>query len=333
MICELFGMDVSNASLYDAGTALAEAVILSRAYTKRSDILWSDSVNPDYRRVAKTLSSPLGLTYRTLSTKSSTFSSSELAAAMTDQTAAVIFQYPNFFGLIEDLREAIALVQSKGALAIVIADPMAMGLLEAPGKWGADIVIGEGQSLGNYQSYGGPFLGLFTAKQEYVRLIPGRIVGVTKDVDGRRGFVLTLQTREQHIRRDKATSNVCTNEGLIATRATFYLSVVGPKGLRELGEACMRRVAYLRGKLLKIEGIRAADEGPHFKEFVLNVHGGAEEFFQYMSHKNILAGVPLSRLGVDRPDDLLVAVTENRTQEEMDQYVQAAMAYRIGGAA
>lgn len=209
-----------------------------------------------------------------------------------------------------------------GALAIVIADPMAMGVLEAPGAMGADIVIGEGQSLGNFQSYGGPYLGLFATRGELVRRMPGRIAGVTKDVDGRRGFVLTLQTREQHIRREKATSNICTNEGLIAARATFFMAMLGPRGLLDVGEACLQRCAYLREKLSAISGVRLSHSGPHFKEFSFSVGANVDGYMEFMTKRGILAGVPLKWFdAAELSDSILTAVTECRTKTELDHFV------------
>jgi len=202
-----------------------------------------------------------------------------------------------------------------------------MGVLEAPGTFDADIVVGEGQGLGNSQSYGGPYLGLFAAKQKFARMMPGRIVGVTKDENGLRGYVLTLQTREQHIRRDKATSNICTNEGLCATRATFYMSLIGPSGLQDIGTACMRRTAYLRDQLAGMEGFSCPQTGPHFKEFLLQVPGSAETFFEFMTERDVLPGVPLSQIGLDDTSAILVAVTENRTQSEIDLYLSHAKTY------
>ena len=204
---------------------------------------------------------------------------------------------------------------------------MAMGVLEAPGAFDADIVVGEGQGLGNPQSYGGPYLGLFAAKQKFARMMPGRIVGVTKDVDGKRGFVLTLQTREQHIRRDKATSNICTNEGLCATRATFFMSMIGPNGLKDIGNACMSRTAYLRNELDKLNGFSCPQEGPHFKEFLLRVPRNAEMFFDYLAERNVLPGLPLTQMGLDDPQSLLVAVTENRTESDIELYLSHAKSY------
>jgi glycine dehydrogenase subunit 1 len=327
MICELFGMEAANASLYDAGTALAEAVMLAARSTKRKTVIVPDNIHPSYRRVTQTLTRCLDINIKSAPVTNGKLDIASVENELSDQTAAIVLQYPNFYGVIEDIEPFIKLAHSNNSLVIVIADPLAMGVLEAPGTFDADIVIGEGQSLGNPQSYGGPYLGLFAVKQKFARLMPGRIVGVTKDVDGRRGFVLTLQTREQHIRRDKATSNICTNEGLCATRATFFMSMIGPQGLRAIGEACMNRASYLREELSKLDGFAIPHDGPHFKEFLLNVPGNAADFFEYMAERNILPGVPLSQVGLDNSSGLLVAVTENRSQSEIDDYLTYAKAY------
>jgi glycine dehydrogenase subunit 1 len=331
MICELFAMPASNASVYDGGTSLAEAVLLARVYTKRNKVLWPKSVHPHYRKVAKTISTPQGMKFEELPVVDGKTAVKDLEAALTEEVAAVVFQYPNFFGVVEEIEPLIKAVHAKGALAIIVADPIAMGVLEAPGNFGADIVIGEGQSLGNPQSFGGPYLGLFSVQDKLVRNVPGRIVGVTKDVDGNRGFVLTLQTREQHIRRDKATSNICTNEGLCAARATMYMALIGPKGLKEIGEACMARSTYLKSELKKINGIDLPMSGPNFKEFVIRIPGDTGEFLKFMTEKcNILAGVPLKRFGMGMDDCLLVATTEIRTQEELDGYIAGVKQYMAG---
>ncbi|MCC6475454.1 aminomethyl-transferring glycine dehydrogenase subunit GcvPA, partial [bacterium] len=324
MICELYGMPCANASLYDGGSALAEAVMLSRGHTKKRRIVWSDAVNPNYRRVTETITSALGVSFVTGRTSGGKQTANDLAMLIDEQTAAIVLQYPNFYGVVDDLRPIIAKAHANGALVIVVADPIAMGLLTPPGEMGADVVVGEGQSLGNYMSFGGPYLGLFATTDELVRLMPGRVVGMTKDVDGRRGYVLTLQTREQHIRRDKATSNICTNQGLIATRATLYLSMLGPTGLRELGLSCSRRCHYLMDELAKIPGYQQPHKGPHFREFLLTVPISAEKFCEFMTANGVLAGVPLSRLGLSDDRSVLVALTENRTVEEMDNFVTLA---------
>lgn len=330
MICELFAMDAANASVYDAGSALAEAIMLCAGQTKRTKVLWSNSVHPHYCAVAKTVAHPSGLIFGSLPLRNGTVDPFKLKSSLSSDVAAVVLQYPNFFGIVENLETAIAAAHEAGALVIVVADPLAMGVLTPPGEWGADVVIGEGQALGNPQSYGGPYLGLFSVKEKLVRRMPGRIVGITRDVDGRRGFVLTLQTREQHIRRDKATSNICTNEGLCAARATFYLSLLGPKGLREVGESCMSSCAYLRRKLTEIPGVNIPFSGSHFKEFVISIAGDIPRFLEFMAKRKILAGIPLKRFSIGMDDSLLLAVTEKRTREQLDDYVSAVREF-LGG--
>ncbi|MBU0508510.1 aminomethyl-transferring glycine dehydrogenase subunit GcvPA [bacterium] len=330
MICELFRMNAANASLYDGGTALAEAVMLAQSHTRRSRVLWFDSVHPHYRKVTRTLGDPLGIRFDTMPLTDGRVKDAALDSTLDVETAAVVFQYPNFFGLIEHLEPLIERVHAAGALAIVVADPLAMGVLEPPGNWDADIVVGEGQALGNPQSYGGPYLGLFAVSEKLVRRAPGRIAGITRDVDGRRGYVLTLQTREQHIRRDKATSNICTNEGLCATRATIFLSLVGPQGLREIGETCMKNCNYLRNKLSEIPGVQLLFDGLHFKEFVFRLKGDVPAFLEFMAKRDILPGIPLKRFNMGLDDALLVALTERRTADEMDRYADAVRAFLKG---
>ncbi|MBI5059185.1 aminomethyl-transferring glycine dehydrogenase subunit GcvPA [candidate division KSB1 bacterium] len=331
MICELYGMEAANASMYDGGTALAEAIMLAAAQTRRTNILCPPNVHPLYLRVARTLVEPQGITLQPVPLRDGGIDRAALESLLNGGIAAVVVQYPNFFGIVEDISPFITAAQANGALAIVVADPLAMGVLEPPGSFGADIVVGEGQSLGNLQSYGGPYLGLFACKANLIRRMPGRIVGVTRDVDGRRGFVLTLQTREQHIRRDKATSNICTNEGLCATRATFYMSMLGPRGLASVGEACLHRCAYLRQQLTGIPGVHLAFGGPHFKEFAIRLDKSVEGFLHYMAERKVLAGVPLKWFGLRMDDSLLVAVTETKSLEDLDGFAAGVKQYLEGG--
>ena len=330
MICELFAMDAANASMYDGGTALAEAVLLAFGHTRRNRVLWPANVHPHYRKVTQTLGHASGIRFETLAMTGGRVAPDSLKSSLGPDVAAVVFQYPSFFGTVENLESHVKAVHDAGALGIIVADPMAMGVLEAPGNWGADVVVGEGQCLGNYQSYGGPYVGLFAAKENLMRKMPGRIVGVTKDVEGRRGFVLTLQTREQHIRRDKATSNICTNEGLIAARATFFMSLVGPSGLNGIGEACMSLSAYLRDRLHGIKGVTLPFDGPHFKEFVMSLDADVPAFLEFMASRRILAGIPLKRFNVGMDNSVLVAVTESRTKAELDDYAAAVREF-MGG--
>ncbi|MBU1936086.1 aminomethyl-transferring glycine dehydrogenase subunit GcvPA [bacterium] len=323
MICELFGMDAANASLYDGASALAEAVLLAGSHTRRSKILWPISVHPHYRQVAEAIGKCMGIKTDILATSDGTLGERDLAGKLDSETAAVVFQYPNFFGIIEELESLIEATHKQGALAIVVADPIAMGVLESPGALGADIVVGEGQGLGISPAYGGPGLGLFAAKAPFTRKIPGRIAGVTKDRKGKRGFTLTLQTREQHIRREKATSNICTNQALCAAMATIHLSLIGPNGLREIADTCMAKAHYLASELAKIPGVKIAFASPFFKEFAVRFPLPPAQVVEQLLKKNIFAGVPLAHFRIDMDDLLLVAVTEQRTKEEMDAYVAA----------
>ena len=323
MICELFGMDAANASIYDGATALAEAVLLAGSHTRRKKILWPETVHPHYRQVTETIGNAVGIQTEIVPSPNGVVAVAELRGSLDDETAAVVLQYPNFLGIIEEIKLLIEATHEHGAMAIVVADPIAMGVLEPPGAMGADMVVGEGQALGIDPSYGGPGLGLFAAKSELVRKIPGRIAGVAKDRQGKRGFTLTLQTREQHIRRDRATSNICTNQGLCATLATIYLALVGPEGLREIAQTCMAKAHYLAEQLSKISGVKLASDKSFFKEFAVKFSVSPSQVVDHLLSKGIFAGIPLQHFRMGMDDFLLVAVTEQRTKEEMDTYVAA----------
>ena len=323
MICELFGMDAANASLYDGASALAEAVLLAGSHTRRPKILWPISVHPHYRQVTEAIGKPMGIETDILAIKDGKLDERDLVDKLDSETAAVVFQYPNFFGIIEELKPLIEATHQQGTLAIVVVDPVAMGVLESPGALGADIVVGEGQGLGIDAAYGGPGLGLFAAKSPFTRKIPGRIAGVTKDRHGKRGFTLTLQTREQHIRREKATSNICTNQALCAAMATIHLSLIGANGLREIAETCLAKAHYLARELANIPGVEIAFTSPFFKEFAVRFPLPPAQIVEQLLKKNIFAGVPLAHFRMDMDDLLLVAVTEQRTKDEMDAYVAA----------
>jgi glycine dehydrogenase subunit 1 len=331
-ICELTGMEVANASMYDAGTALAEASFLAGAQSRRGRIVVSDGVHPEYREVLATESAAYGPRPVAVGLAPGARTDGEaLRAAIDADTAAVVVQQPNFFGALEDVGEAARLAHEAGALLVVVADPVALGLLEAPGALGADIVVGEAQSFGNPMTYGGPGLGFMAVSAKLMRRLPGRLVGETRDVDGRRGFVLTLQTREQHIRREKATSNICSNHALNALAALVHLAWLGKHGLPELAETCLRRAAYLRERLLELPGVTAYTEGPVIREFALRLPLPAKELVDALVPKGFLAGVPLgwaagfmSGAAAGALDDvLLLAVTEKRTRAEIDAFVDA----------
>jgi len=323
MMAELTGMDVANASIYDGASALAEAALMAHAVTGRREIALSRGVHPLYRRVVETYGEGPDLRLRDVPLGDGVTDLDALRKAVGDATAAVVVQYPNFFGCLEDVRAAGEIAHAAGALLVVVADPVNLGLLTPPGALGADIVVGEGQGLGVPMSFGGPNLGVFAAKRELVRRMPGRLVGATVDRDGGRGFVLTLQTREQHIRREKATSNICTNVALCALMATIYVSILGKHGLRRVGELSTAKAHYAAAELAKVPGVRLRFGAPFFKEFALELPKAPERVVKRLLRDRILAGVPLKSFDRTMKQSLLVAVTEKRTREEIDAFAVA----------
>jgi len=324
MIAELTGMDVSNASIYDGASSLAEAVLMAHAATDgREQLVISRGVNPLYRQVVASYAEGPRLRIKEVPLGDGATDLAQLKKAVSDKTAAVVLQSPNFFGCLEDVQAAAEIAHAAKALCVVAVDPVALGLLAPPGALGADIVVGEGQGLGVPLSYGGPYLGFFATKTDLIRRMPGRLVGVTVDRDGKRGFVLTLQTREQHIRREKATSNICTNVALCALMATIHLALLGKQGLRKVGELALAKAHYAAASLSKIRGVRLRFAAPFFKEFVLQLPKSPERVVNRLVKERILAGVPLKPFDRSLKDCLLVAVTEKRTRQEIDAYVQA----------
>lgn len=323
MVCELTGMEVANASMYDAATALAESALMACQITGRPRVVVLQSIHPHYRQVLKTYLWTNSRELVEVPCPDGVPKLEALRQAVDEQTACVLVQYPNFFGLIEPLAPIVDLAHGVGALAIVCADPIALGVLKPPGEYGVDIVVGEGQSLGNWMGFGGPFLGLFACKQTYVRRIPGRIVGQTTDSEGRRGYVMTLRTREQDIRREKATSNICTNEALCALASTIFMSALGKQGFRALAETCTQKAHYAAERLTRLPGVSLRFPSvPFFKEFVLNLPLPAQVVCERLLTERIIAGLPLSSYFADMENALLVCVTETRTREEIDRFVQ-----------
>ncbi len=328
LVCRLTGMDVSNASMYEAGTAVSEAAFMAMRVTGRHDkVVVLGSVHPEYREVLRSYLSNLKCELVVLPTPEGTADLADVKKALDDKTACLIFQHPNFFGCLEEPEELARQARSVGALSIVAFDPISLGLLRRPGDYGADVAVAEGQSLGIPMQYGGPFLGIFTCRDEFVRKMPGRLVGRTTDRLGRPCYVLTLQAREQHIRREKATSNICTNQGLLALRATAYLSLVGPQGLKEAAELCCRKAHYAAERLTSIPGVKLAFERPFFKEFTLRCTGDAEAILSKARQAGFDLGPSLSRFGTatgsSLKDAVLVAVTEKRTKHEIDELAAA----------
>ena len=316
LLCRLTGMDVANASLYDGASACVEAVNLACAATGRQRVFVSRGVNPNWRAVMRTYAAGTGHDLREIDLAGGT-----TAWPDSGEPAAVLVQHPNYLGCIEDLAAARMLADSTGALLLVALDPVAAGLLRSPGEYGADVVVGEGQPFGTPLSFGGPYLGLFACKKEHVRRLPGRLVGETVDADGRRAYVTTLRTREQDIRREKASSNVCTNQTLIAVACAVQLAWLGTSGLRELALRCTRGTRYTRDALLAIDGVRPLSDAPVLREFAVTTPVSGETVVERMAEEGFLAGIPLAREYGD--GGLLVSVTERRTRDEIDAYAAA----------
>ena len=325
MICELTGMDVANASMYDGASATAEAAMMALRITKRKEVVVSRALHPNYRTVLKTYLQGIGISIKEISIKNGVTDVDALS--ISNNTAAVIIQQPNFFGCIEELSVISAITKKFGGLFIVSVDPISMGILKSPGELGADIVVGEGQSLGNSLSFGGPYLGFFAARKEYVRQMPGRLVGATVDDKGKKGYCLTLQTREQHIRRERATSNICTNQALCALAATVYLSVIGKEGLKKVSELCLQKAHYAQREIAKIEGFSSPFNTPFFKEFVIKTPVSAEKILKGLLKEKIIGGLELGNYYPELKDHLLICVTEKRTREEIKRLAELLKQY------
>jgi glycine cleavage system P protein (glycine dehydrogenase) subunit 1 len=315
VICELTGMDVSNASGYDGTTVAADACFVAKHATGRAKVVVTEATNPQVRQVVKTYAPGFGLEIIEVPHSGGATDPDTLAAASQD-AAAVIFQQPNFFGVLEPAPDLAAAANDAGALAIAHVDPMSLGVLEAPGNYGCALAIGEGQGTGNYPSFGGPHYGFLAARHELIRRMPGRIIGETIDLDSERGYVLTLQTREQHIRREKATSNITTNQTLLALQGLVTLSWLGPQGVREVGETCMGLAAYARDRL-ELELL--FPERTTFKEFAVRVGRSAREVIRDARERGVHPGYALGSDYAGMDDALLVCVTEKRTPTDIDR--------------
>jgi glycine dehydrogenase subunit 1 len=323
-ICRLTGMDVSNASLYDGGTALFEAMMMAIRITGRRQAVISGAVSPIFRKMIQCYSMNLDVELIEVPEGEGTTSNiKRLVEAVGDKTACVIAQYPNFFGELEDWSEATAAIQHKKALSICSCYPVALALASTPGEMGFDIVTGEGQSLGIPLSFGGPYLGYMAVREKLMRKMPGRIVGRTVDGQGRAGFVLTLQTREQHIRREHAMSNICSNESLCALSALAYLVCVGKSGFEQVARLCAAKAVFARDELLKIKGVEPVGSGAFFNEFVVKLPCDASEVVGRLIDRGFAAGFPLGRYYSDRKNELLVAVTEKRSREQIKALANA----------
>ncbi|MBO8156119.1 MAG: aminomethyl-transferring glycine dehydrogenase subunit GcvPA [Bacillaceae bacterium] len=322
MICELTGMEVANSSMYDGGTALAEAVNLSAGQTRKKKVIVSKTTHPESLEVIKTYAKGPGIEIVEVGHKNGVTDLDALNEALDEDTAAVVIQYPNFFGQIEPLKEVQNLVANyKKTMFIVSSNPLALGYLTPPGEFGADIVVGDTQVFGIPAQYGGPHCGYFATTKKLMRKVPGRLVGQTTDEDGRRGFVLTLQAREQHIRRDKATSNICSNQALNALASSVAMSALGKKGLKEMAVMNMQKARYAKSKFEEA-GFTIAYSGPFFNEFVVQLNQPVKEVNQKLLNKGLIGGYDLGRIDSSLQNHMLVAVTELRTKAEIDQFVK-----------
>ena len=325
LICQLTGMDAANASMYDGASACAEAVLMAVRLTRRKRVLLSRALNPRYRAVVATYCRYLSLELVDVAIAADGRTDlADLHAKLDDTTAAVVVGYPNYFGVIEDVAALAEASQEAGARFVTaVAEPVALGLLKSPGELGADIVAGDGQSFGLPLAFGGPYVGFFAVRQKDVRGMPGRLVGETTDLDGQRGFVLTLATREQHIRREKATSNICSNQGLCALMATIFMSLLGKQGLREMAEQNLAKAAYARQKLSGVKGFSLVFGAPAFNEFVVRCEAPVAEVLARLEGLGILAGLPLGEDYPELADCFLVCVTEQNQREDIDALVTA----------
>lgn len=321
MICNLTGMDVSNASLYDGASALAEAASMACEATRRNEVIAIRSIHPESREVVSTYARFKGMTLTECGIKNGVTDLQNLRELLNSNTAAVLVQSPNFFGAIENIKEIAEIAHQNKSLLVVSCDPVSLAILKAPGDIGADIVVGEGQVLGNPPGFGGPYLGFMAAKKEFARRMPGRIVGETVDRSGKRGYVLTLQTREQHIRREKATSNICSNQALNALAATIYLSAMGKKGLKKAAELSVRKAHYAYKKLIETGLFSPAFDSPFFKEFLLIYRGDVDKLNEYLLGRKIIGGFSTEKFYPEFRGGYLVAVTEKRTKEDIDRFV------------
>ena len=327
LVCQLTGMEVANASMYDGSTAMAEAYLMAQRVTRRDKIVVAESVHPEYRAVARTYTQHGDAEIETVGFDDKTGLVGDLAT-LDDKTAALVVQSPNFFGCVEDLAALAEKAHAVGALfVVVVTEAISFGLLRSPGACGADIVVGEGQSWGIPMGFGGPHVGLFATQEKFVRQMPGRLCGVAYDKNGNRGFVLTLSTREQHIRREKATSNICTNQGLIALAATIYMETMGKQGLEEVAVQNAQKSAYAKKRIAGLDGFSIAFESPTFNEFVVRSPSPAVQVLERMRRqKNVIGGLAISGYYPERPDDILVCVTETNTKAQIDQMIEALAA-------
>ena len=316
LICNLYGMQVANAGMYDGATSLAEATLMACRVTKRERVALANSISPAYIDVIRTYCQSQDIEVEIVDPSNPGFA---------DETACLVLQYPNYYGYIENLRTLVDTTHAQGALAVVSCDPTAMGMLQTPGYYGADIVTGDGQSLGIPASYGGPYVGLFATKQEYIRQMPSRLSGRTLDKNGKTGYVLTLQTREQHIRRERATSNICTNEALYALASTIYMAAMGKQGLRQIAELCYHKSHYAANQINALPGYSLPISDPFFQEFVVQCPDSPSKINKKLMELNILGGLDVNE---KIPNGMLLCVTEMNSKEDIDTLVAALAEFK-----
>jgi glycine dehydrogenase subunit 1 len=326
MICELTGMDAANASLYDGGSGLAEAILMAAAVNGRRKILIAKTVHPHYRTVVQTYAFDRGLMLEEVGYTDGVLNMDEYKAKLGNEVAAVVMQAPNFFGCLEDMATVAEMAHAQGALLIAAVDPISLGVLESPGTLGADIVTGEGQSLGISMAFGGPYLGFMAVREKLMRKLPGRIVGQTLDQEGNRGFVLTLQAREQHIRREKATSNICSNEALCALAAAVYLSAVGKEGLGQIARLSLQKAHYTYKRLQNIRGCQTVFDAPFFKEFVIRLNKPVKVVNDQLLARRMIGGLDLGNYYPELSGCMLLCVTEKRSRQEIERLVSGVEA-------
>src|SRR3989338_7850366 len=323
LMCELTGMDVANASMYDGSTALTEAALLAIRLKERNKVVCSRAIHPEYRQALKTYLKGFGAEIVEIGSPEGITDVNQLEKVFSDKTAAVLIQNPNFFGCIEDMEAISNITHKYDALFIACVNPISLGILKPPGEYNADIAVGEGQVLGNYLNYGGPYLGFFTVKNELLRKMPGRIAGETVDSNGKRCFVLTLQAREQHIRREKATSNICTNQALLALRACIYLCALGKKGIAELTNLNIQKSHYAYERLCTLNNLEQTFKKPFFNEFVLKAKGdlSVTKINEHLLKNGIIGGLDLSGFYPELKNDMLLCVTETKSKDSIDRLI------------
>jgi len=323
LICELTGMDVSNASMYDGATALAESALMAVRITRRNKVLIDGGVNPNYIKVVKTYLSFRDIEVEVINTKDYASDFKSIKNKIDNSIAAYLFQNPNFYGSVDDFTNIINTLHENKALAVISSYPISLGMIKEPSSMGVDIVSADGQCLGNYLSFGGPSFGIIATKQEFIRNIPGRIIGKTLDKNNNELFVLTMQAREQHIRRQRATSNICSNQNLLALRSSIFLSLLGKDGFSNIAELCFHKSEYLKEQLGKIPKITICNTSPTFNEFVIKTPLSADDFLAKLNTKGFYAGINLSNLYENKENEILISVTEKRTKEDINNLCNA----------